>query len=151
MKNHDIFRRHDNAGLPVICIVDAFVGALSVVLILTLLASPNRNWEANRPQTMLEINCRNKKKQLVYWLSGEDDSPFTAEKLIKKLDSATPPEALSLRVRLQVPYTQHECADNARKLIHKENIEKDTIKSGQKASESPVYLLDVVYIEEGVN
>ena len=146
-----MFRRRDNAGLPVICIVDAFVGALSVVLILTLFASPNRNWEANRPQTMVEINCRNEKNQSVYWFSGEDNSPFTADNLIDKLDAVAPLVALSLRVRLQVPYTQHECAVNARNLIRKENIEKDTIKSGRKASESPVYLLDVAYTEEAVN
>jgi hypothetical protein len=151
MKNRDMFTRRGNAGLPVICIVDAFVGALSVVLILTILSSPNRNWEANRPQTMVEINCKNEENQLVLWLSGEEKFPFTADSLIEKLDSATSPEALSLRVRLKIPYTQNECALNVRELIRKENIEKDTIKTGRKASQSPVYLLDVVYTEEAVN
>ena len=135
-------KRRTEAGLPVIAIVDAFVGALSIALILSLWSSPRQDWENSSPQAEVEISCRHEKHQDRFWFKDSPENVFASDELINKVAAAAPSRNLTLRIRLMVSYKNSVCADTA----YKELTEENSVI--QNYNEPPIFVLDIVQIEE---
>ena len=118
--------------LPTLALVDAFVGAVAVVLILVVLSSGEAPLEGQRTAADIEIGCASDMAVL------PDGRHVTPEALAPALDGAVPPERLSVRVRIAVAPAAAPCAAGLMQRVEAAGRSAD--RAGLR---QPVLLLDI--------
>ena len=138
------FRRRDNLGVPVLAMVDAFVGAVSIVLILTLLSRPAAEATASRPMPDVAVKClASDRAAMVPGVPEPIDLRDVPIALGKKHNGQ-----MSLRVMIETPAGESGkgivCANLLQSYLEKANRQRD---AQEVSAETPIFLIDIRFVE----
>jgi hypothetical protein len=110
------------AGVPTLAMVDAFVGGVSILLILVIVSTPSDPRSGRVPQADIVVTCLEDRMVTV----GDDPTPRTLDEIRPLLVARAPVDALSLRVLIQASPDRINCAVIAR----------NRLRAGDDAAES---------------
>lgn len=116
-------RRARQAGLPVLAMVDAFIGAISVILVLVLVVDPTEARPDLEPRAALVVACAEDRQSAeIARIDAENRRQPVAQgvafdALPERLAREAAPEALSLRVVLEGPVAHARCMANIANLL----------------------------------
>lgn len=123
-------RRARSGGLPVLAMVDAFIGAISVILILVLVVDPTDARPDMQPRAALVVACAEDRQSATIARVDEDDrrAPVAQgvgfSELPARLAEETAPEELSLRVVIEGPVAHARCMSNIANTLAMANREQ---------------------------
>ncbi len=129
-------------GIPTLAMVDAFVGGVAVILILTILSSLSSERTATIPVADRVVTCTGPAGFAV----SDPAGPLAADldSLAPTLARLAPPEALSMRVLLEArPEDAAGCVAHVTRIVSETNAALD---AGTLPYPAPVLVLDIAYV-----
>ncbi|SMX29481.1 hypothetical protein TRP8649_03617 [Pelagimonas phthalicica] len=120
--------RQGAAGIPLLAMVDAFVGGTAILLIFLILSSKPSPTDGAQPYADVTLRCAEGKLSFVtlpeWWALSDSDS-YTPKEAMALLANTPSPDALLLRVRLEADPNQGRCALSALREARSQNNESD--------------------------
>lgn len=136
-------RERRRMEIPVLAMVDAFVGGVAVILILIVLASLSDARTAVPPRPDRIVTCTGGEAVSVSAPEGPVATDFT--RLAATLAALAPPGALSMKVLVQTPPEgARRCVAFVSRALEDAN---DAADAGTPGHAAPIFLLDVEYVE----
>lgn len=137
-------------ALPVLSMVDAFVGGVSVILILVLLIDPAELRTDNEPRADIVITCSDDRRSVSYFQVDNENARMPLgqtsdfDSLPELLEAHADPAALSLRVILDGTAVTSRCLARIESILAIANSELGTsFLSGDVADPGhPVFMID---------
>lgn len=126
-------------GLPVLALVDAFVGGVAIVLVILLLSANNRTPPTHVPQADIVLTCGAAPDRI--GLPGAP-APVPIGDLPGQLAAAAPATALSLRVQIRASAADPRCALLAKRRLDGANT---ALSASTAPAPHPVFLIDISY------
>lgn len=134
--------RRSGAQFPTLAIVDAFVCAVSIVLILVVVSAPEARDADTQPQADATLRCVAPGDRAV--LVGEDGSaPMGLREIFDTIPADRAGERLSLRLRIEATPDLVRCALILRQLAEAANTQRDANRADALG---PILLVDIAYL-----
>lgn len=113
-------------GLPVLAMVDAFVGGVSVLLVLVLIAKPSTQLPDRNPLSDVLVHCAEDGRELIAFQGSMTDAPeptapIALDDLAETLVSFSSPDRFSLRVLFSGPPDRLKCLQRGQAKLHLAN------------------------------
>lgn len=140
-------RQRRALGIPTLAMVDAFVGGVAVILILTILSSLSDASTATIPRPDRVVTCFGDLGVRIAPPEGEEGDPVetTFEGLAQDLAALAPSEALSMRILIRTPVDgARACVAYVNRALGDANDLTDADALGYAA---PVFLVDTEYVD----
>lgn len=129
--------------VPTLAMVDAFVGGVAVILILTILSSLSEERSTALPLADRVITCTGGESVAISGPEGPVATDFT--RLARTLAALAPPEALSMRVLIRTPVEgARACIAYVTRALEEANTATDARSLGYPA---PIFLIDTEFVE----
>jgi hypothetical protein len=127
--------------IPTVAMVDAFVGGVSIVMVITILSSLASIQIGSVPQPNVSVSCGSERDQVqIEEVNGRTASNIAD--LPANLARRAPPDALSLRILVQTTAENTVCFLLVQKILTEANVANDMRNLNFTA---PVFLVDVNY------
>lgn len=142
--------RRPITGVPVLAMVDAFVGATAILLILIILSSNLDPQDGAQPRADLTLQCTDGLVQphaLPAWLPAPE-APMAPDAAAAWLAATPAPDRLMLRIRLQADLSQARCALGFQNAARDANDATDDTENRDLAIARTILLVDLQLVDQ---
>ena len=139
-------RRRADMTVPIIAMVDAFVGGISILLVLTILSSPSSDLSGTIPVPDAVVTCGDDGKAMFIETEREETERLETnrESLAEQLARLATPGRLHMNVLVRTSESERACYNVVRYELRATNKSTDHATLDFQA---PVYLVDAQYHE----